>query len=197
MPDDYPEASAVQLAAMELLITTSLLYDVSDAAIDMLKASDIAVGSGWLYSLPSDQWVQELAGWESFAWAALQTAIPDYAIGHSVREPTSAAYVRNETTNGEKALCRAQRAPVSGRFVYVCVRATKEEFSSTYRLTNAMQEHQCIRSCPYRHFLMHCRHPRHHHPPNPRDVQQVPPRHGAQTRPMGSRRRIPASAAGV
>lgn len=115
--DDYPGASDVQLAAVELLITSTLLFDISDAALDPLKATDLAGGTGYIMSLPEDQWIQEIAGWESFAWAALQTMIPDYAIGHSVREPTAAEYMRNETTNGEKELCRVQRAPMAGRFV--------------------------------------------------------------------------------
>lgn len=190
-PDDYPQLSPVQLAAMELLISSNLLYDIADAVLDTLKAGDLAVGTGWLDSLPSDQWIQEIAGWESVVWAALQTAIPDYAIGHAVREPTAAGYVRNTTTEGEKALCRAQRAPVSGRFVYVCAREV-DRLS-----TNAMQEHQCIWPCAHRHLLVRCRHPRLDHPPHPRHAQPLPPRHGAQARQMGSGRCFPAAAPGV
>ena len=100
-----------------MLITSSLLFDISDAGLDILKAKDLAAGSGFIDSLPDDQWIQEVAGWESFVWAALQTAVSDYAIGPEVREPTARAYMKNETTTGEKQLCQAQRLRKSGGFV--------------------------------------------------------------------------------
>jgi hypothetical protein len=113
----YPGASDIQLAAIELLITSSMLFDISDAGQDLLLAKDLAGGTGYIPSLPEDQWVQEVTRWESFVWAALQTAISDYAVGPSVREPSTRAYMRNATTNGEKELCQAMRARKPGGFV--------------------------------------------------------------------------------
>jgi hypothetical protein len=114
---DYPGASDIQLAAIELLITSSLLFDISDAGQDVLKATSLAGGTGYIPSLPDDQWVQEVTGWEAFVWAALQTAVTDYAVGPTVREPSAQAYMKNETTGGEKKLCQAQRVRRSGGFV--------------------------------------------------------------------------------
>lgn len=74
-------------------------------------------GAGYIDALPDDQWVQEAVGWESFVWAALQTAVSDYAIGPDLREPTARAYMRNETTLGEKQLCQVQRMRRSGGFL--------------------------------------------------------------------------------
>lgn len=97
--------------------TSSLFFDISDAGQDVLKAKDLAGGTGFIPSLPDDQWVRETTGWETFVWAALQTAVSDYAIGPAQREPSVRAYMKNETTNGEKELCQVQRVRKSGGFV--------------------------------------------------------------------------------
>lgn len=94
-----------------------MLFDISDAGQDLLKAKDLAGGTGYLVSLPHDQWVQEVTRWEAFVWAALQTAIVDYAVGPSVREPSAQAHTRNATTNGERELCKALRVKKAGGFV--------------------------------------------------------------------------------
>lgn len=117
MAEDYPGASDIQLAAMQLLVRSSLLFDLSDAGLDVLKATEMAGGTGFIQSLPDDQWVQELIGWESFVWASLQIAISDYAIGPTVRDPAAGQFLRNETTNGERELCQVQRMKKAGGFV--------------------------------------------------------------------------------
>jgi hypothetical protein len=117
VPSDYPGASDVQLAAIQLLITSTLMFDVSDAVQNGVKASDLAGGTGNVPSLPDDQWIQEVIGWNSFVWAALQTAVSDFAIGPAVREPSAQAYIGNLTA-GEKELCKAQRMMKSGGFAY-------------------------------------------------------------------------------
>jgi len=96
-----------------------MLYDISDAGQDLLKAKDLAGGTGYIPSLPDDQWIQEVTRWEAFVWATLQTAITDYAVGPSVREPSARAHIRNVTNDGEKELCRALRMKRSGGFVFV------------------------------------------------------------------------------
>ncbi|KAF2184852.1 hypothetical protein K469DRAFT_750706 [Zopfia rhizophila CBS 207.26] len=116
---DYPGASDIQLAAIQLLITSSLLFDISDAGQDVLKAKDLAGGTGFILLLLDDQWIQEVTRWESFVWAALQTAVSDYAIGPAVRGPSAGAYIRNDTSNGEKELCHVQRVRKSGGFVTI------------------------------------------------------------------------------
>lgn len=115
--EDYPGASDVQLAALQLLVTSSLLFDISDAAQDVLQAKEMAGGTGYIPSLPEDQWEKEIKGWEAFVWAALQTAITDYAIGPAVREPSIADLVKKNLTSGEKQLCGAQKMKKSGGFV--------------------------------------------------------------------------------
>lgn len=53
----------MQVAALQLLVTSSLLFDISDAAQDVLQAEEIAGGTGFIPSLPVDQWVRELTSW--------------------------------------------------------------------------------------------------------------------------------------
>ncbi|ORY10988.1 hypothetical protein BCR34DRAFT_588267 [Clohesyomyces aquaticus] len=77
-------------------------------------------GRDWLDCFTSGRSVvQEVIGWEAFVWAVLQTAVSDYAIGSAVREPSARAYMKNNTTKGEKELCQVQRVRMAGGFVTV------------------------------------------------------------------------------
>lgn len=67
--------------------------------------------------IPSDQWMVEAKGMESFVWTALQIAVADYAIGPSLRSPDIADNVTVPTTPGEKQLCGTQRMRKAGGFV--------------------------------------------------------------------------------
>ena len=117
-PESYPGASEIQLAALQLLITSSFELDLGDASSSVFEAQNLAErGAGRIISLPDDQWVREVVGWERYIWAAMQTMITDYAIGFVNHVPSVASYVRSNLTVGEKQLCGAQRMVKPGGFV--------------------------------------------------------------------------------
>ena len=79
-------------------------------------ASTIRVG-GYISSLPNDQWVTEVVGWEAITWASLQIAVGDYFTGAKARDLFADAYVKRPETDGEKKLCGMQRIRKSGAVV--------------------------------------------------------------------------------
>jgi hypothetical protein len=114
----YPGASEIQLAALQLLITSSFELDVGDASSSVFEAQDLAErGAGRVISLPDDQWIREVVGWEKYIWAAMQTMITDYAIGFGNQVLSVTSYIRSNLTVGEKQLCGAQRMVKPGGFV--------------------------------------------------------------------------------
>jgi hypothetical protein len=68
-------------------------------------------------SMPDDYWKREVLGWEQEVWAAMQMAVSQYAIGPKASDPFADAYVIAPQTEGEKALCGAQKMKKSGGFV--------------------------------------------------------------------------------
>lgn len=69
---DFPEASDIQLAALQLLVTSSGRYDTAAAAGTLSKVQDLAdISGGQILSLPNDQWVQEVIAWEKYIWASM------------------------------------------------------------------------------------------------------------------------------
>jgi hypothetical protein len=67
---------------------------------------------GYLPILRDDLWAHDIMGWESSAWAAIQTTVADYAIGVEKREPLANNLRVNDTSQwepGEKELCGVQR----------------------------------------------------------------------------------------
>ncbi|KAF2269743.1 hypothetical protein CC78DRAFT_574610 [Lojkania enalia] len=120
-PSMFPDASDVQIAAMQQVRTASITIDI------VYSAGELQAGiqdlDYLMPSLPDDQWIREYMGWESTIWAAMQIQIADYAIGAEVRAPSVGPYVKNRTemTGGEKELCSMQRMRNPGGFVNVNV----------------------------------------------------------------------------
>jgi hypothetical protein len=116
---DYPNASAVQLATMRLLQVSAIMMNTPGAINTGIKASDLLDSSGIIHSLPDDQWIQELIGWESHVWAGLQHSVADHAIGTTARGGGAASLQSNETDIGEQQLCGSQRMRMAGGFAQV------------------------------------------------------------------------------
>jgi hypothetical protein len=91
--------------------------DINSALTSGLEAGDRIQGNGIVASLPDDQWLRELEGWESHVWAGLQQLMADYAIGAAARVPAMAGSTRSEMSEAEKTLCRSMRMRMSGGFV--------------------------------------------------------------------------------
>lgn len=109
-------ASAIQIAALQLLIEFSLFYPLGrisqpNAALKMGSHDQI------LEKLPDTEWITEVKAWESNVWAALQTGISDYAIGPSARARISDGDIHKPNSTGENQLCGTQRMRKSGSFV--------------------------------------------------------------------------------
>ncbi|KAJ4305538.1 hypothetical protein N0V90_001069 [Kalmusia sp. IMI 367209] len=120
--ENFPGASDIQLAAVQLLVTSSFQYDTATAAAVVFQAQDLAERSGGqILELPDDQWIQEILGWEKYIWASMQTMVSDYAIGYGAQTPLVQSYVRTNLTQGERQLCGVQRMVKSGGFVNINV----------------------------------------------------------------------------
>ncbi|KAF2264053.1 hypothetical protein CC78DRAFT_617092 [Lojkania enalia] len=116
--DTHPDATDLQRAVLKHLININSVFHLLN--IRNLRASS-QLRSGLGTSLPNDQWVNEVIGWESSIWAQLQIAIPDYAIGLASRYPVSDAYIQPPSTPAQKQLCGMQKMPKSGGFVNINV----------------------------------------------------------------------------
>lgn len=121
-PENYPGASKVQLAAIKLLSVAGFFLDTSDASTRVLQASKI-LDSGVILSLPDDQWIQEVVGWEMVIWASWQTMVSDYAVGYAARDPSLAKILKKNMTSGERQLCNLQQMRKSGSFMYGYLKA--------------------------------------------------------------------------
>lgn len=99
-------------------MTSDSQYDTGAAANAALQAQDLAgAAASKILSLPDDQWIQEILGWEKYIWASLQTMVSDYAIGYGAQAPAAQKYVRTVLTPGERELRGVQRMIKSGGFV--------------------------------------------------------------------------------
>ncbi|KAH3977344.1 hypothetical protein HBH68_230830 [Parastagonospora nodorum] len=113
-------ASPLQLSALQLLMLSNRMTDASDYS--QVLASRMVRRDGYVAGqIPSDQWITEAKGMESFVWATLQIAIADYAIGPSLRSPDIAGNVTVPTTPEEKKLCGTQKMRKAGGFVNINV----------------------------------------------------------------------------
>jgi hypothetical protein len=115
--EDFPDASDLQLSALKLLRITSFLYDTSDASMQLEVDRIMADSSGYIDTLPADQWVREVVGWEKLIWASRQTLVTDYATGYSARVDSTESFVRKDLSPGERELCGKQRMRKNGGFV--------------------------------------------------------------------------------
>ncbi|KAF1846848.1 uncharacterized protein K460DRAFT_132067 [Cucurbitaria berberidis CBS 394.84] len=118
--EQYPNASNIQRAILQDLGHAMLNTDIQIASYD-LKARKLIENAGFINSLPDDQWVREVVGWESTLWASLQIEMAEYAIGRAVRVPGAAALMKTDLTDGEQALCGKQRMKNPGGFVNINV----------------------------------------------------------------------------
>lgn len=112
--ESFPQASDVQLAVLQLLITSGAMVDQQTS-----KTFD-ATGENWdgeVISLPNNQWQREVIRWEAIAWAGLHHMLTDFSIGPKHRDPNADSYVIPATSPGEKQLCQSQRMQKSGGFV--------------------------------------------------------------------------------
>lgn len=107
--------NSLQLVVLNHLVSSAYLFDISSAQ-SIAASSAIRIG-GRIPSLPDDQWVTEVIGWESTAWASLQIAVGDYFTGARARDPFGDLYVKTVASKAEKALCGMQRMRKSGGFV--------------------------------------------------------------------------------
>jgi hypothetical protein len=114
--EDFPGANEKQIAALQLLVKSSLLFDTSDGVEYGLEVTKL-LGNSYIHSLPDDQWIREIVRWERFIWASMQTTISDYAIGYVTREPSAKDFIIKNATEGEKQLCGVQRMRKSGDFM--------------------------------------------------------------------------------
>lgn len=112
--DAFAGANSLQLAILQQLISSSFFFDLGVA--EGVKAGS-TVSTGFSSGLPDDQWIREIVGWESQAWASIQIAFSDYAIGTKGRYPFAESYTRPPATPGEKDLCNMQRMRKNGGFV--------------------------------------------------------------------------------
>jgi hypothetical protein len=67
--------------------------------------------------IPPDQWIIEARGAESFAWAAMQVSIGDYAIGPGVRHRDLLNATQKPETSGDQSLCNSVKMRKAGGFV--------------------------------------------------------------------------------
>lgn len=122
----FTGASEIQIAALQLLMRSSQIFDTAEAVFGGIEVGRI-LGEGRmdiLESLPDDQWIREVIAWEKYVWASLQTIISDYATGPATRDPSALDHIRNDTTPGERQLCGVQRMRKSGGFMYVCYKVS-------------------------------------------------------------------------
>ncbi|KAF2873346.1 hypothetical protein BDV95DRAFT_592730 [Massariosphaeria phaeospora] len=115
---NFPAANDVQLALLQVLMTSSVVFDQTTSKTLDAQAAN---WDGEITSLPNNQWEKEVIRWEAIAWAGIQSLITDYAIGPSQRDPRVAAYVRPASTPSEKTLCASQKMQKSGNFVNINV----------------------------------------------------------------------------
>lgn len=112
----FPKATSMQRALLHLVLSSNYVRDLVHVRTLMAK-SQVRLDDFRIISLPNDQWKREVLGWEREVWASLQILISNYAIGPSViASLTNDQWVRPQT-EGEKALCGAQKMKKSGEFV--------------------------------------------------------------------------------
>lgn len=111
--EEFPAASDVQLAALELLRTTSTLKNIINVA--HIQANDVVRG-GYVSHLPNDQWKNEAISWVSTVWAGVQTMLTDYAVGPKERDPLADDYIDPPSNQSDKTLCKSVRMRKPGGF---------------------------------------------------------------------------------
>lgn len=110
----FPGASELQVSILELLAKSAMFSDLSQS--ERYEVQLLAT-DGHVETLPDDQWMKEIKGWEATAWAGHQIAIADHAIGPAVRDPFAKSSVLPPSKAAQKSLCEMQKMRKSGGFV--------------------------------------------------------------------------------
>jgi hypothetical protein len=109
----------MQRAILGLVIGASWLSPTVD--VPTCKAAKrMAETQPVIDSLPNDFWKEEILGWEKESWARMQIAMSRYAIGADGSDTPGQKednWWIKPTSDGEKALCSAQKMRKSGGFV--------------------------------------------------------------------------------
>jgi len=81
--------------------------------------------------IPSDQWIKEVITLKQYLMSAIQIAFTDYAIGLETHAPNITSIIEKPSTDGEKALCQAQKMKKSRGFALVFHSTTPMHYSLT------------------------------------------------------------------
>lgn len=108
---NFPGASDLQIAGLQLILDASSSYTTYGAALKGLNAGTKYAGSNGFVTkdFPTDQWVTEVVGWEKYIWSTVQAYVADYAMGYGSRIPEINEYIAKDLTKGERELCSVQR----------------------------------------------------------------------------------------
>lgn len=119
---EFPDATKLQLSILNLLLKIGRAYNT--VSTRKLKATDLLdTTGGEINSLPDDQWIIELTGWQSYTWAAHQIAIADYALGPKWRNSDADKYTIPPNSPAEQELCKVQKMQKTGDAVNINVPA--------------------------------------------------------------------------
>ncbi|KAF2270405.1 hypothetical protein CC78DRAFT_132130 [Lojkania enalia] len=115
---DFPDANNFQRAALRLLATIYQTSDISKASSRFMASAAINI-QGVIDSLPNDQWIQELARWESLWWTGTQVSVRNYAVGDPSIPPSNTTLGSNPAD--DKELCRAYKTKKTSNVVNINV----------------------------------------------------------------------------
>jgi hypothetical protein len=113
--DDWEGASALQLSVLQLITSVNQWCSLSE--IRTVKTQKAVFGIVVTAQLPPDLWISEVQRWEAIAWASLQVAIADFAIGPNIRDPGLAEVVIKPRSATDKTLCGSFKMRKAGGFV--------------------------------------------------------------------------------
>ncbi|KAI4631716.1 uncharacterized protein J4E87_002422 [Alternaria ethzedia] len=117
---DFPEANSVQRAVLQVIVKAVWLHAtvniMSCKVTTMMSRGDFDIPS-----VPNGFWKQEVLGWEQEVWAAMQIQVSQHASGPQFGDPFKDDVFLKPETEGEKALCGAQKMRKSGGFVNINV----------------------------------------------------------------------------
>ena len=110
--DNFPQANDVQLALLQILVTSGAMADQNTAISYNL---DKKIWGQQYTSISDKQWEIEVKRWETIAWTGIHTLVTDYAIGPKHRDPNEAdTYVKPAMTASERQLCSSQKMRKTG-----------------------------------------------------------------------------------
>jgi hypothetical protein len=116
---DFPEANDLQKEVLKLLHQAMIISQPSNY-FGFQAERLIIPENGFISKLPDDQWITEIQGWASSAWAGMQMYIADRAIGPVVRNPDASSTPGEDiippSTPEEKKLCSMQKVLKTGGF---------------------------------------------------------------------------------